>query len=80
MLVLEDFGGGLGVVEQLVDLLHLLPLHALFPLNTAQQAGWCQQLHSVPAGKHTRYVQLLELHCTLNTSTSVTLMCCINTG
>lgn len=47
MLVLEDFGGGLGVVEQLVDFLYLLPLHRLFSLNATQQTGWCQQLHCI---------------------------------
>lgn len=51
MLILEDFGGGLGVVEQLVDFLHLLPLHGLFALNTAQQTGWRQQLYSIPERK-----------------------------
>ena len=51
MLILEDFGRRLGVVEQLVDFLYLLPLHILFSLNTAQQAGWSQQLGSVPERK-----------------------------
>lgn len=49
MLVLEDFGGGLGVVKQLVDFLHLLSLHRFFALNSAQQTAWSQQLHGVPA-------------------------------
>lgn len=35
MLILEDFCGGLGVVEQLVDFFYLLPLNVLFSLNTA---------------------------------------------
>lgn len=48
LLILEDLGGGLGVVEELVDFLHLLPLHALFALNSAQQAGWGQQLQGIP--------------------------------
>lgn len=51
MLILEDFGGGLGVVEQLVDFFYLLPLHGLFALNTAQQTGWRQQLYSIPERK-----------------------------
>lgn len=51
MLILEDFGGGLSVVEQLVDFLDLLPLHVLFSLNAAQQAGWRQKLYSVPERK-----------------------------
>lgn len=50
LLVLEDLGGGLGVVEELVDLLHLLPLHALLALHAAQQAGGGQQLQGVPQG------------------------------
>lgn len=64
MLVLEDFGGGLGVVEQLVDLLYLLPLHGLFPLNTAQQAGWCQQLYGVPEREMTatQFTDIYPLH------------------
>lgn len=48
LLVLEDLGGGLGVVEQLVDFLDLLPLHGLFALNSAQQTGWGQQLQGIP--------------------------------
>lgn len=52
MLILKDFCWGLGVVEQLVDFLHLLPLHRLLPLNTTQHTGWCQQLYGVPARKH----------------------------
>ena len=48
MLILKDLGGRLGVVEELIDLLHLLPLHPFLPLDAAQQAGWGQQLHGVP--------------------------------
>lgn len=48
LLILEDLGGRLGVVEQLVDFLDLLPLHRLFALDPAQQAGRCQQLQGVP--------------------------------
>lgn len=48
LLILEDLGGGLGVVEELVDLLDLLPLHGLFALNSAQQTGWGQQLQGIP--------------------------------
>lgn len=48
LLILEDLGGGLGVVEELVDLLDLLPLHGLFALNSAQQIGWGQQLQGIP--------------------------------
>lgn len=51
MLILEDFCRGLGVVEQLVDFLHLFPLHGLFSLNSAQQTGWRKQLNCVPEGK-----------------------------
>lgn len=51
MLILEDFCRGLGVVEQLVDFLNLLPLHGLFSLNSAQQTGRRKQLNSVPEGK-----------------------------
>lgn len=52
MLILKDFGRGLGIVKQLVDFLHLLPLHGLLSLNTTQHAGWCQQLDSIPERKH----------------------------
>lgn len=48
MLVLQDFGGRLGIVEKLIDLLDLLPLHRFFSLNTTQQTGWSQQLDGVP--------------------------------
>lgn len=48
LLILEDLSGGLGVVEQLVDFLHLLSVHGLFALNSAQQTGWCQQLQGIP--------------------------------
>lgn len=48
MLVLEDLGGGLGVIEQLVYFLYLLPLHVLFSLDAPQQTGWGQQLDGVP--------------------------------
>lgn len=51
MLVLEDFGRGLGVVEELVDLLHLLSLHVLFTLNSAQQMSRRQQLQRISARK-----------------------------
>lgn len=51
LLILEDFGGGLGVVEQLVAFLHLLPLHGLFSLSTGQYTGWCQQVRSIPDEK-----------------------------
>lgn len=51
MLVLEDFGRRFSVIEQLVNFLNLLSLHGLFSLNTAQQAGWSQQLDGVPGRK-----------------------------
>lgn len=51
MLILEDFGRRLGIVEQLVDFFYLLPLHGFFTLNTAQQTGRRQELYSVPEGK-----------------------------
>lgn len=51
MLILEDFSGGLCIVEQLIDFLYLLPLHCLFSLNPAQQASWGEQLYSVPERK-----------------------------
>ncbi len=51
MLILKDFGRRLGVVEQLVYLLDLLPLHALFSLNSAKQTGRRQQLYGVPERK-----------------------------
>lgn len=35
LLVLEDLSGGLGIVEEFVDLLHLLPLYYLLPLDSA---------------------------------------------
>lgn len=50
MLILEDLCRGLGIIEQLVDFFHLLPLHRLLPLDSAQHAGWGQQLDGVPAG------------------------------
>lgn len=66
MLVLEDFGRGFGVVEQLVDFLDLLSLHCLFSLNTAQQTGWSQQLYSIPERKQeiwaTQYSQTYAVH------------------
>lgn len=62
MLILEDLCWGLGVVEQLVDLLHLLPLHRLLPLNSAQHAGWSQQLDGVPARSSTDNVWDIVLH------------------
>ncbi|KAJ7999168.1 hypothetical protein DPEC_G00212600 [Dallia pectoralis] len=35
LLVLEDLGGGFGIIEEFVDLLHLLPLHSFLPLDSA---------------------------------------------
>lgn len=70
MLILEDFGRGFGIVEQFVDFLDLLSLHSFFTLNTAQQAGWSQQLYSIPERKqeiratqysHTWYLSFVHI-------------------
>lgn len=51
ILILEDFCWRLGVIEQLIDLFYLLPLHRFFSLNAAQQTCRRQQLYSVSETK-----------------------------
>lgn len=48
LLVGQDFGRGLGIVEELTDLLDVLFLDTVLPVDLSQQVGRGQQLHRVP--------------------------------
>lgn len=45
LLVSQDLGRGLGIVEKLADLLDVLLLDAVLPIDLGKQVGWGQQLH-----------------------------------
>lgn len=63
LLILEDFGRGFGVIEQLVAFLYLLPLHSLSSLNAGQYAGRCQQLQSIPEEiRATQYTSYKDIY------------------
>lgn len=71
MLILKDFGRGLGIVEQLIDFLNLLSLHSLFSLYTTQQTGGGQQLYSIPEKKQDRRNKLTVFSLTVGRETEV---------
>lgn len=48
LLVSQDFGRGLGIIEELTDLLDVLLLNAILPIDLSKQVGRGQQLHRVP--------------------------------
>lgn len=48
LLVSQNLGRGLGVIEELADLFHVLLLNAVLAIDLCQQVGWGQQLHRIP--------------------------------
>lgn len=45
LLVGQDFGRGLGIVEELADLFHMFLLDAVLPVDLGKEVGWGEQLH-----------------------------------
>ena len=75
LLVLEDLCRGLGIIEELIDLLNLLPLHTFLTLNTPQKIGRGHQLHCIPGTWEVRgqYAHKAVRHaCTHRIHTQVT--------
>lgn len=53
LLVSQNLGRGLGVIEELADLFHVLLLNAVLAIDLCQQVGWGQQLHRIPTADST---------------------------
>lgn len=45
LLVSQNLGRRLGIIEEFTDLFHMLLLNAVLPVDLGQQVGWGQQLH-----------------------------------
>lgn len=52
LLVSQNLGRGLGIIEEFTDLFHVLLLNAVLPVDLCQQVGWGQQLHRIPTAQH----------------------------
>lgn len=53
LLVSQNLGRGLGIIEEFTDLFHMLLLNAVLPVDLGQQVGRGQQLHRIPTADST---------------------------